>query len=84
VIGPAQTVAWYQSLVLDGRDLGRRGRRDRRRVPQPRRRRAPGRAFTIVLPDDLARFLRNQSGVDRVQVINNYDADTSTAASAGT
>jgi hypothetical protein len=83
VQGPAVTVAWYQSLVLDGvTSGGQDGETDDQFLNRGADQR-PGRAFTIVLPDDLARFLRDQPGVDRVQVVDNYDADTDDDAAGG-
>lgn len=83
VIGPATTVTWFQSLTATGSTSGGEDAETDEAFLDRGADTRPGRAFTIVLPDDLARFLRNQSGVDRVQVINNYDADTSTAGVGG-
>lgn len=83
VLGPAQTVAWYQSLVLAGPSAGGEDAEDDDSYLNRGADERPGRAFTIVRPDDLARFLRNQPGVDRVQVVDNYNADTSTSGAGG-
>jgi hypothetical protein len=83
VLGPAQTVAWYQSLALGAATSGGEdGETDDEYLDRGADEK-PGRAFTIVLPDDLARYLRNQPSVGRVQVVNNYNADTSTANVGG-
>lgn len=83
VLGPAQTVAWYESLVLDSAASGGEDAEDDPTYLNRGADEKPGRAFTIVRPDDLARFLRNQPGVDRALVVNNYNADTSTAGVGG-
>lgn len=83
VIGPAQTVSWYLSLTLDDPTSGGEDAEDDETYLNRGADEKPGRAFTIVRPDDLARFLRNQPGVDRALVVNDYDADTSTADVGG-
>lgn len=83
VIGPAQTVSWYLALVLDAPASGGEDAEDDETFLNRGADEKPGRAFTIVRPDDLSRFLRNQPGVDRALVVNNYNADTSTADVGG-
>lgn len=83
VIGPATTLSWFNTLVITGTTSGGEdGETDEEFLDRGADTR-PGRAFTIVQPDDLGRWLRNESGVDRAQVIDLYDADTSTADVGG-
>jgi hypothetical protein len=83
VLGPAQTVAWYQSLTPTAPSSGGEDPEDDDTYLNRGADTKPGRSFTIVRPDDLARFLRNQPGVDRAQVINNYDAAAGTENTGG-
>lgn len=83
VTGPAQTVSWYLSLVLDAPASGGEDAEDDETYLNRGADEKPGRAFTIVLPDDLSRWLRNQPGVDRALVVNNYNADLSAADVGG-
>ena len=83
VLGPAQTVAWFDTLTLNGPTSGGEDAEDDDEYLNRGADERPGRAFTIVRADDLARYLRNQPGVDRAQVVDNLNGDTSTAGVGG-
>lgn len=73
VLGPALTSTWYANLVVTGSTSGGEdGETDDEYLNRAADTR-PGRAFTIVLPEDLSRFLRNETGVDRVLVLDRYN-----------
>lgn len=76
VIGPALTSTWYVSLTITGTTSGGEdGETDDEYLNRAADTR-PGRAFTIVLPEDLGRFLRNEAGVDRALILDRFDPDT--------
>ena len=83
VLSPAQALAWYASLTLTAATSGGEDPESDDEYLNRAADTRPGRAFTIVQPDDLARFLRNQPSVDRALVIDNYDPGPPNASAGG-
>lgn len=73
---PAQMTAWWQSTVLTGATSGGEDAEDvddyLTRLADTR----PLQLNAVAKADDLARWLRNQPGVDRALVLDNYNAAT--------
>ena len=83
VAQPASTLSWLESVTITAPTSGGEDAED---VDEYLDRLADTRPLNlnaIVSADDLARWLRNQTGVDRALAIDNYNADTDTADQPG-